>query len=194
MLELGAECTTLCGVQTLLHVIIHVCASNSNAGFGLALAPPRPSFMQEAEASGRLQDPLPAELLQLDEEGPPLPGLLPALRAMHSPASEEEREVRAGRGLRWRVGGEAHGGEWRFMLRQRVAHSSFAAAPCRQRHPGCRPTNTSLICSAHATGGTAAAGLPGAADAAAQAAGAAQHGLVRMGERGGCQQAAAATD
>lgn len=73
--------------------------------------------MQEAEASGRLQDPLPAELLQLDEEGPPLPGLLPALRAMHSPASEEEREVRAGRVLRWCVGGEALRGEWRFMLR-----------------------------------------------------------------------------
>lgn len=100
MLELGAECTTLCGMQTLLHVIIHACAANINVGFGLASAPPRPSPMQEAEASGRLQDPLPAELLQLDEEGPPLPGLLPALRAMHSPASEEEREVRAGRVLR----------------------------------------------------------------------------------------------
>ncbi len=59
----------------------------------LLYAPPPFLPAQEAEAGGLLQDPLPAELLQVDEEGPPLPGLLPALRAMHSPANEEEREV-----------------------------------------------------------------------------------------------------
>jgi hypothetical protein len=51
------------------------------------------TLAEEAEAEGVLQDPLPPELLQLDEEGPPLPSLLPALRAMHDPASEEEREA-----------------------------------------------------------------------------------------------------
>ena len=60
----------------------------------LCAPPPWLHLLQEAEAGGLLQDPLPAELLQVDEEGPPLPGLLPALRAMHSPANEEEREVR----------------------------------------------------------------------------------------------------
>lgn len=54
---------------------------------------------QEAERKGLLQDPLPPQLLQLDEEEAPLMGLLPALRAMHAPASEEEREVRG-----WVVG------------------------------------------------------------------------------------------
>ena len=51
-------------------------------------------------AAMRLAD-LGAEVICVQRpEGPPLPGLLPALRAMHSPASEEEREVRAGRVLR----------------------------------------------------------------------------------------------
>lgn len=60
--------------------------------------PPVPPA-QEAAASGQLEDPLPPELLQFEDGEAALPGLLPALRAMHDPASEEEREVRYRRRL-----------------------------------------------------------------------------------------------
>lgn len=60
--------------------------------------PPVPRA-QEAAASGQLEDPLPPELLQFEDGEAALPGLLPALRAMHDPASEEEREVRYRRRL-----------------------------------------------------------------------------------------------